>query len=43
MDYLAFGDLVVKLIIAIAMLIPFRLLLDKIKDYSENSASNLKF
>ena len=40
---LAFGDLVVKLIIAIAMLIPFRLLLDKIKDYSENSASNLKF
>ena len=40
---LAFGDLIVKLIIAIAMLIPFRLLLDKIKDYSENSASNLKF
>ena len=40
---LAFGDLVVKLIIAIAMLIPFRLLLNKIKDYSENSASNLKF
>ena len=39
---LAFGDLIVKLIIAIAMLIPFRLLLDKIKDYSENSA-NLKF
>ena len=40
---LAFGDLIVKLIIAIAMLIPFRLLLYKIKDYSENSASNLKF
>ena len=40
---LAFGDLIVKLIIAIAMLIPFRLLLNKIKDYSENSASNLKF
>ena len=28
---LAFGDLVVKLIIAIAMLIPFRLLLIKLK------------
>ena len=40
---LAFGDLAVKLIITIAMLIPFRLLLNKIKDYSENSASNLKF
>ena len=40
---LAFGDLVVKLIIAIAMLIPFRLLLNKVKDFSENSASNLKF
>ena len=40
---LAFGDLIVKLIIAIAMLIPFRLLLNKIKDFSENSASNLKY
>tara|TARA_A100001015_G_scaffold315878_1_gene428774 strand:+ start:419 stop:964 length:546 start_codon:yes stop_codon:yes gene_type:complete len=40
---LAFGDLAVKLIITLAMLIPFRLLLNKIKDYSENSASNLKF
>ena len=40
---LAFGDLVVKLIIAIAMLIPFRLLLNKIKDFSANSASNLKY
>ena len=40
---LAFGDLIVKLIIAIAMLIPFRLLLNKVKDFSENSASNLKF
>ena len=40
---LAFGDLMVKLIITLAMLIPFRLLLSKIKDYSENSASNLKF
>ena len=40
---LAFGDLIVKLIIAIAMLIPFRLLLNKVKDFSENSASNLKY
>ena len=40
---IAFCDLAVKLIITIAMLIPFRLLLNKIKDYSENSASNLKF
>ena len=40
---LAFGDLIVKLIIAIAMLIPFRLLLNKIKDFSANSASNLKY
>ncbi len=40
---LAFGDLAVKLIITVAMLIPFRLLLIKIKDYSENSKSNLKF
>ena len=32
---LALGDLTVKLIIALSMLIPFRLLLGKIKDYSE--------
>ena len=36
---LALGDLAVKIFIAIAMLIPFRLLLDKIRDYSENSTS----
>ena len=35
---LAFGDLAVKLFIALAMLIPFRLLIEKIKDFS-NSAS----
>ena len=36
---LAFGDLMVKLLITILMLIPFRLLLYKIKDYSENTVS----
>ena len=36
---LAFGDLAVKLFIALAMLIPFRLLIEKIKDFSD-SASN---
>ena len=34
---LALGDLIVKLFIALTMLIPFRLLLNKIKDYSESS------
>ena len=38
---LAFGDLAVKLFIALAMLIPFRLLIEKIKDFSD-SASTLK-
>jgi len=37
---LALGDLTVKLIIALSMLIPFRLLLSKIRDYSELSRSN---
>ena len=36
---LAAGDLAVKLFIALAMLIPFRLLLGKIKDYSQSSFS----
>ena len=36
---LAFGDLAVKLLITLIMLIPFRLLLNKINDISENSAS----
>ena len=35
---LALGDLAVKLIITLIMLVPFRLLLNKIKDYSHNSA-----
>ena len=37
---LALGDLTVKLIIALSMLIPFRLLLFKIRDYSELRHSN---
>ena len=36
---LALGDLAVKLFIALSMLIPFRLLLKKIKDFSDNSVS----
>ena len=36
---LALGDLAVKIFIAMTMLIPFRLLLYKIRDYSENSTS----
>ena len=39
---LALGDLLVKLIITIVMLIPFRLLLNKIKDYSSKSVSKIK-
>tara|TARA_Y100001958_G_C21154307_1_gene489713 strand:+ start:420 stop:965 length:546 start_codon:yes stop_codon:yes gene_type:complete len=39
---LAFGDLVVKLFITLVMLIPFRLLLYKIKDYSVSSVSKAK-
>ena len=38
---LAIGDFMVKLIIALSMLIPFRLLLGKIKDYSEKSVSSI--
>ena len=36
---LALGDLAVKLFITLMMLIPFRLLLNRIKDFSENSTS----
>ena len=36
---LALGDLAVKLFIALLMLIPFRILLCRIKDYTDNSAS----
>ena len=39
---LAFGDLAVKLFIALAMLIPFRLLINRIKDFSDSSVSEIK-
>ncbi len=39
---LAFGDLIVKLFIALSMLITFRILLKKIKDYTDNSDSKVK-
>ncbi len=39
---LAFGDLTVKLFIALSMLLPFRILSNKIKDYTENSVSKVK-
>jgi len=39
---LALGDLAVKLFIALTMLIPFRLLIYKIKDFSDNSISKVK-
>ena len=38
---LALGDLLVKLFITLLMLIPFRLLLKNIKDYTENSVSRI--
>ena len=38
---LALGDLIVKLFIALVMLVPFRLLLSKVKDYSEQSVSKI--
>ena len=39
---LAIGDLIVKLTITLIMLIPFRLLLNKVKDYTYNSSSKVK-
>ncbi|MAH74706.1 MAG: hypothetical protein CMI77_02620 [Candidatus Pelagibacter sp.] len=39
---LAFGDLAVKLFIALVMLIPFRLLIIKIKDFSDNTTLQVK-
>ena len=39
---LAFGDLIVKLIITLIMLIPFRLLLIKIKDYTNSPDNRVK-
>ena len=35
---LAFGDLAVKLFIALSMLIPFRLFIEKIKDFSDGAS-----
>ena len=39
---LALGDLAVKLIITLVMLIPFKLLLLKIRDYTDTSSSRFK-
>tara|TARA_Y100001958_G_C21165261_1_gene498248 strand:- start:506 stop:1081 length:576 start_codon:yes stop_codon:yes gene_type:complete len=39
---LSFGDLAVKLFIALIMLIPFRLFIRKIKDFSDSSVSEIK-
>ena len=39
---LAFGDLIVKLFITLMMLIPFRMLLLKIKDYTDTSDTQIK-
>ena len=39
---LAVGDLIVKLFITLMMLIPFRMLLLKIKDYTDTSGSRIK-
>jgi len=38
----AFGDLAVKFFVALLMLIPFRLLLSKITDFSENDISKVR-
>tara|TARA_Y100000591_G_C21536671_1_gene546839 strand:- start:55 stop:600 length:546 start_codon:yes stop_codon:yes gene_type:complete len=40
---LALGDLAVKLLISLTMLIPFRILINRIKDYSTNTASRTEF
>ena len=39
---LALGDLAVKLIITLVMLIPFKFLILKIRDYTDTSSSNYK-
>ncbi|MDA9180863.1 queuosine precursor transporter [Pelagibacteraceae bacterium] len=39
---LALGDLAVKLLIALTMLVPFRLLIYKIKNFSDKSISHVK-
>ena len=38
---LALGDLAVKLLITLLMLVPFRLLISRIKDYTDNSVSKV--
>ncbi len=40
---LAFGDLIVKLLVALIMLIPFKLLLTKISDVTDLKFRNLKY
>ena len=40
---LALGDLAVKLIVALIMLIPFRLLINKINDFSDLKIKNLNY
>ncbi len=40
---LAFGDLIVKLLVALIMLIPFRLLLNKIGDFTNLKVKNLNY
>ena len=37
---LAFGDLAVKLFIALVMLVPFRLFIDRIKDFSDSASTS---
>ncbi len=39
---LAFGDLAVKLLITLVMLIPFKLFINRIKDFSDGSVSEIK-
>ena len=38
---LAFGDLIVKLLITLIMLIPFKLFFNSIKDYTDNSTTKI--
>ena len=40
---LALGDLAVKLIVALVMLVPFRLLISKIKDFTDLNIKNLNY
>ena len=40
---LAIGDLIIKLIVALVMLIPFRLLIIKINDFADLKIKNLNY